>query len=276
MYVGILTAPFGDAPLEHVFKFASQNGFGGIELACGYGHPHFDLRQPNTDLLKSMIESYGVPLSAIACYCNNTDADPTRRAENNAAIKIAIDAASALGVEIVCTLAGLPPAGKSRTQTIEEDCLQVFPPLLDYAGGKGVKIALENWFATNIMALDHWQRLFEVVPHENFGLNYDPSHLLWQGIDYVTAVSLFAPRIFHTHAKDTEIVDERLRFVGNHGSGWWRYVIPGFGRVQWGEYIAALRKIGYNGTLSIEHEDGAVGREEGFLIGRNYLKQFIA
>jgi sugar phosphate isomerase/epimerase len=179
-------------------------------------------------------------------------------------------------VEVVCTLAGLPPAGKDKMKVIEEDCAQVFPPLLDYAASKGVKIALENWYATNIQHLGHWHRLFEVVPNANFGLNFDPSHLMWQDIDYIEAVDKFANRIFHTHAKDTEVKTHIKRIVGNQGGGWWRYVIPGLGQIRWGEYIAALRRNGFNGVLSIEHEDDAVDSEEGFLIGKKYLEQFIA
>jgi sugar phosphate isomerase/epimerase len=276
MHIGIMTAPFEREPLENVFEFAAKHGFKTLELACGYGHPHLNLEKPDTDALKRLMERYGVGLSAIAFYTNNTHPDPQERQRNNEGVRRAIDIARALGVGVVCTLAGHPVPGKSKIQTIEEDCAKVFPPLAEYAGEREVNIALENWFVTNIQALDHWQRLFEVVPHPNFGLNFDPSHLLWQQIDYINAVDLFSSRIFHTHAKDTEIRRQQLEYVGNQGSGWWRYVIPGLGAVRWGEYIGALRRVGYNGVLSIEHEDIAVGREEGFLMGKRYLEQFIA
>jgi sugar phosphate isomerase/epimerase len=117
--------------------------------------------------------------------------------------------------------------------------------------------------------------MFALVEADNFGLNFDPSHLLWQDIDYLHAVEVFGPRIFHTHAKDTEIMQRRRAWVGNQASGWWRYVIPGLGAVDWGAYIACLRRVGYNGVLSIEHEDSAVGREEGFMIAARYLRQFV-
>jgi len=100
------------------------------------------------------------------------------------------------------------------------------------------------------------------VPDDNFGLNFDPSHLVWQGIDYLQAVEVFAKRIFHTHAKDTEIVQHKLRWLGCLEGGWWRY------------YIARLRRNGYDGILSIEHEDSALGREEGFIKGLQHLRQF--
>jgi sugar phosphate isomerase/epimerase len=279
MYVGILTAPFADEPLEHVAAFAGEYGFGGMEVVAGPGSSHIDLTAFGPDdaaRIKNLMERRALLISSIAAYVDNTHPDPATRAANNDIVRKAIDAASLLGVDVVCTLAGHPVPGKTKMQTIEQDCVSAFGPLLDHAQSNGVKIALENWYATNIQHLGHWQRLFEVVPHANFGLNFDPSHLLWQDIDYIHAVEAFAPRIFHSHAKDTVINDTKRQWVGNqHDGGWWRYVIPGLGRVNWGTYISALRANGFNGVLSIEHEDGSVGREEGFLIGKKYLEQFF-
>lgn len=278
MHIGILTSPFGREPLEVVAAFAGEYRFAALEIIAGPGSQHidtaaFDARAAGT--IRDLMEKRSLTISAVAAYTNLTDADPVKRAANVQTVRNAIDAAALLEVDVVCTLAGLPPAGKDRYKVIEEDCAQIFPPLLEAAASKGIKIALENWYATNIQHLGHWERLFEVVPDTNFGLNFDPSHLLWQDIDYLEAVDRFADRIFHTHAKDTEIKENRRRWVGNQGSGWWRYVIPGFGRVRWGEYVAALRRNGYNGVLSIEHEDNAVGREEGFLIAKQYLEQLF-
>jgi sugar phosphate isomerase/epimerase len=279
MYVGILTGPFTDAPLEHVAAFAREYGFGGLEVATGPGSKHIDtdkFTSQEADAVRDLMERRALQISSLAAYTNLTDGDPDRRKKNIETVHNAIDIAEALGVDVVCTLAGLPPAGKDRYKTIEEDCAAVFPPLVEYAASKNIKIALENWTATNIQHLGHWERIFQVIPNDNFGLNFDPSHLLWQDIDYIDAVDRFAKRIFHTHAKDTEIKEARRRFVGNQGDGWWRYVIPGLGQVKWGEYIGALRRNGYNGVLSVEHEDGAVEREEGFLIAKKYLEQFIS
>jgi len=279
MYVGILTAPFGSEPLERVAAFAGEGGFGGLEIVAGPGSKHIDLTHfTKTDArrVKALLARRALTISSLAIYTNNTDADPKRRKANNDTVRKGIDAAVLLGTDVVCTLAGMPVPGKSKMKTIEEDGAEVFTPLVEYAAGKGVKIALENWYATNIQHMAHWQRLFEVVPHKNFGLNFDPSHLAWQEIDYLASVEKFADRIFHTHAKDTEVNQAKRQWVGNQdGGGWWRYVIPGLGIVRWGEYLAALRRNGYNGVLSIEHEDGAVGREEGFLAGKKYLEQYF-
>jgi sugar phosphate isomerase/epimerase len=275
MTVGILTSPFGDLDLDHVIRFASENHFDALEVDAGPGSRHIDpstFTEARAAEVRKRVADAGIVISSLASYNNLTAADPAERQANSDHIRKAIDAASWLGVGVVCTMAGFPVPGKDKMRTIEEECTQVYPPLLDYAKQHGVKLAMENWFATNIQHLGHWQRIFEVIPHDNFGLNFDPSHLVHQGIDYLAAVDRFSSRIFHSHAKDTEIDEHRLRWFGNQEGGWWRYVIPGYGVINWGVYIARLRRCGYNGVLSIEHEDGALGREEGFLKGLNYLK----
>jgi sugar phosphate isomerase/epimerase len=259
MYVGILTGPFSGEPLEVVAAFAGQYGFGGLELATGPGSKHIDTNnfdEKAADAVKTLMEKRNLQISGLAAYTNVTDGDPERRKKNIQTVHNAIDAASLLDIEV--------------------DCAQVFPPLIEYAAEKNIKLAMENWTATNIQNLAHWERIFEVLPQPNFGLNFDPSHLHWQDIDYIEAVDRFGKRIFHSHGKDTEIKTHRKRIVGNQGSGWWRYVIPGLGQIRWGEYISALRRNGYNGVISIEHEDDALEREEGFLIGKKYLEQFLA
>lgn len=276
MKVGMLTGPMGSQPLEYVIEFAGKNGIDCLEVASGPNAKHIDIyNMPDERAaeIKKLLKENNVEISSLAWYTNMTD--PGNRDMIMLDFCKFIDVASKLDVGIVCTLAGMPVAGKDKMQTIQEDCAKVFPPLLDYAASKGIKIALENWYATNIQGLAHFDKMFEVIPNENFGLNFDPSHLMWQGIDYVAAVDRFKDRIFHTHAKDTEVSDEKLAYLGNQAGGWWRYVIPGFGRVKWGEYIAALRRIGYTGVLSIEHEDGTFSPEEGFIKGKNYLRIYV-
>lgn len=275
MQVGILTAPFRQEPLEDIIAFAGQNGIDALEVASEPGSKQIDPSNFSGDRaaqIKKALESNNVVISSLAWYTNMTDTAKRDQTAKN--FRLLVDAAEKLDVQVVCTLAGMPVEGKNKLKTIEEDCSAVFPPLVEYAASKGIKIALENWFATCLQGLAQFDRMFQVVPNDNFGLNFDPSHLLWQGIDYIAAVERFAERIFHTHAKDTEVRDDKLAYLGNQESGWWRYVIPGLGRVRWGEYIAALRRNGYNGVLSIEHEDSAIGREEGFIKGKNYLKIF--
>jgi sugar phosphate isomerase/epimerase len=277
MEIGLLTAPLGDKSLEAVVEFAKGNGFQALEVVAGPGARHIDtagLTPARAKEIKRVVSEAGLHISSLAYYVNLLDPDKKTRADLTRGMKGVIEAAAALGVGVVCTLAGMPLPGKDRMKTIEEDFPVVFGPLAKYAAGKKVKIAFENWFATNIMNLAHWRRVFEVVPDANMGLNFDPSHLHWQGIDYLEAVDEFADRIFHSHAKDVEIKQHVLRQVGNQSGGWWRYVIPGYGEINWGVYIARLRKAGYNGVLSIEHEDSAFGVEEGFINGQRHLALF--
>ena len=277
MQVGMLTAPFSREPLSKAIQFAGEAGFDTLEITVTPGGPHFDPRQVSpraADELHAALRANRLEVSSLAYYANVTHADPAERETVLGNLRATIDAAATLGVGIVCTMAGHPTPGKTKMQMIEEEVPKALGSVVEYAGSKGIKIALENWFATNIQHLGHWDRIFEVIPATNFGLNFDPSHLYHQQIDYLEAVDRFAPRIFHTHAKDCEIKEHRLRYLGNQERGWWRYVIPGFGKINWGEYIARLRSVGFDGVLSIEHEDSALGREEGFRKGLLHLRQF--
>lgn len=277
MQIGLLTAPFGRDAFGTVLDFAAEAGFDALEVSAGPGSKHIDPAGLSRDGVRAILDrvnAKGLAISSLAYYANVVDADAGKRAAVLNHLRACVDGAKKLGVGVVCTMAGMPVPGKDKMQTIEEDVPGALGPVVAYAAEQGIQIALENWYATNIQNLEHWERIFEVLPAKNFGLNFDPSHLAWQGIDWLEAVDRFADRIFHTHAKDCEIRAHRLREVGVHGGGWWRYVIPGYGKVHWGEYIAALKRNGYDGVLSIEHEDSALGREEGFIKGLAHLKQF--
>jgi len=278
MYVGILTAPFSDKSLEEVVKWAADNGITALEAAAGPGSKHIDTEKVTAGgaaKVKALLKKHGVRLSSLAHYRSLLEADPDKRKEAGRVMKQVIDAAAALDCEVVCTMAGMPVPGKDKMKTIEEDFAQVWPAMGKYAKKQGVKIAFENWYATLLQGLECWDRVFSIASGDNVGLNFDPSHLFWMQVDHLAAVERFGKRIFHTHAKDTEVRANRLRHVGVLGGGWWRYCIPGYGGIHWGEYIARLKSVGYDGVLSIEHEDGLLGREEGFIKGRMHLEQFI-
>ena len=278
MDIGLLTSPFRKESLEDIIIWASGHGFEALEVNAAPGG-HIDPCQVEADkgdAVKQLLDVHkGVRISSLACYSNVLDPDPGKRAQTLERLKACVRAAKLLGVDVVCTLAGMPLPGKTKMQTIEQDGPAVFKEVCEYAGERGIKIALENWFQTNIQHLGHWRRLFEVVPLDNFGLNFDPSHLYWQGIDHIAAVHEFGPRIFHTHAKDCEIRRALRAVIGVLEFGWWRYVIPGFGEIHWGQYIGALRDAKYDGVLSIEHEDRAMAREFGFIKGREHLAQYV-
>jgi len=277
MDVGMLTAACGGWSLDQVVKFASQAGFGALEVAAGPGARHLDtakLTKAEGAKIRKKVEAAGLRISSLACYTNISATEPAHRQGAQAALESCLKAAPLVGTDIVCCMAGQPAGGMSREETIEKIAAPYYRKLCPKAAKAGLKLGMENWTATNIMNLAQWELIFRLVPDENFGLNFDPSHLFWQDIDHLEAVDRFAPRIFHTHAKDTEVRWHARRWLGNQSGGWWRYVIPGCGDINWGVYIERLRRVGYNNVLSIEHEDGALGVEEGFIKGLCHLKQF--
>ncbi|MFP3904247.1 MAG: sugar phosphate isomerase/epimerase family protein [Armatimonadota bacterium] len=274
MHVGILTQPFANEDIQTVVDFASEAGFASLEIACRQDSNHLDLDRDDPAEVSDIVRSAGLHISSIACYVDVTAGDEDERRSNRDHLKKALEATAAMDLDILCCIAGRPPEGTDRKDVIRKDAAPFFNELCRDAAADGIKIGLENWFGTNIRGLDEWDLIFELCPAENFGLNYDPSHLVWMGIDHLYAVEKFADRIFHTHAKDVEINQHVLQYKGNQNFDHWRYVIPGFGEIDWGVYTARLRDNGYDGVLSIEHEDRAFGREEGFEAGLKYLSQF--
>ncbi len=277
MHVGILTAPLRTQPLETLIPWAASHNIMALEIDVRPGS-HLDassVSEAQIENLKHLLDRHGMRISSLASYGRLTGASDEVMNNDRRALEDAIKLAARLGVKVVCTLAGMPVPGKSREKTILEDVPGAFQSVLDLAGEHGVKIALENWYATNIQHLEHWRLIFEVLPDAHFGLNFDPSHLDWQGIDVLAAVQEFRTRIFHVHAKDVAVTESKRLRVGYGGDGWWRYVLPGFGRIRWGEFITALRLNAYNDVLSIEHEDAAFTPEEGFALAARYLGGLI-
>jgi len=273
MQIGFLTSCMGKKSLEEVVQTASRLGFDALEVSVGHLPADRALSEPSK--IKDLFAENGLAISSLAAYGNLLDPDEAKRQAAIENFKKNIDAAVALGTPVVCTLAGMPLPGKSKEQTIAEDFKAVFTPIAQYAEDKGIKIAFENWFPTLLQHFDLWDAILDAVPSPAVGFNYDPSHLIWQGIDYLGGVDRYKDRIFHTHAKDTEIRAEVLARRGCLANGWWRYVIPGYGSVEWGKYVARLRRAGYDGVLSIEHEDGAFGPEAGLEKGISYLRLFV-
>jgi len=276
MKVGMLTAPFGKEPLEAVLDFAEDAAIPCLEIAAEPGSKHIDPAKfdaKKAAQLKTTLDERGLEISALAYYdVNITNSKMMVKVQEHA--KKTIDAAALLGVNTVCMLAGFPAVGLTKYETIANVLPKAFKPILAHARKKNVNVALENWFETCLQGIDTFECMFTAIPDDNFGLNYDPSHLYHQECDHLVPVSQFKDRIFHTHAKDV-LVDKAVRGrVGVYGKGWWRYVIPGFGNINWGEFVSHLRMNGYDGVLSIENEDSAQVREEGFLRGAVFLEQF--
>jgi sugar phosphate isomerase/epimerase len=303
MKLGLMTAALPDRSLEEVAAWASDNGFETLEI-CAWptgkaerryaGVTHVDVvdldKAKARDVL-DLLDRYQLGISSLAYYPNPLHPDPQHRQAVIDHLKQVITAAELLGVEIVGTF-----VGRDKNKTLEDNWgmfEQVWPPIVKFAADHGVKIAIENcpmifsndeWPGGNNLAYSPaiWRRMFEIIPDENFGLNLDPSHLVWLFIDYVRAVYEFKERIFHVHAKDLRIDYEGLYQNGvmSLGMGWQIPRIPGLGDVNWSAFISALYGAGYDYVVSVEHEDRAFeGSEElvkrGFLIARDALRPYI-
>ena len=302
MKLGFVTAAFPGMDLKQVAAFAAENGFGMLEIACWprgkadrrYGGiSHIDvanLDKAGAREITALLTDHGLEISSLAYYPNPLHPDPAHREEVIAHLKRVIDAAPLLGVEMVGTFVGADQS-KSAAQNLDEFD-HVWPPIVRYAKERGVKIVIENcpmlWDDTwpggsNVAyAPTIWKRMFEVIPNDNFGLNYDPSHLVWQMIDYVRPIHEFKDRIWHVHAKDMAIDRELLYQDGVLGCGfsWAIPRLPGLGEVKWDQVMAALYAIGYDHVISIEHEDRAFEKTEelvkrGFYLSRDVLAPYI-
>lgn len=274
MEIGFLTSVLpAEMPFKDIVAWAGKTGFSALEVKAGSsGHlKPADVLADKGAVVKRLLAEHKIRISSLAYY---SCFDHNNIAAYQAEVRDLIAMAEILGT-CVCALSGFPAPGKSKMDTIRNVVPTVFTPLAEEAQKRGVRIAFENWFATCLQHLDHFRALTEVLPQPNIGFNFDPSHLCWQEIDYLAAVEEFQDRIFHTHAKDTFISEARRARIGVLEGGWWQYVIPGFGVVRWGEYIHTLRKVGYNGVLSIEHEDGAFSPQEGLTLGLKYLSRFV-
>ncbi len=283
--------------------WASQNRFGMLEIACWptgrserryAGVTHIDvatLDKAGAQEINNMIERNGLQISSLGYYPNPLHPDPEQRAEVIEHLHKVIVAAELLHVPIVGTF-----VGRNKDATFEanlDQFAQIWPPIVKFAAEHGIKIAIENcpmifsndeWPGGNNLAINPqiWHKMWEIIPDQNFGLNLDPSHLVWQFIDYTRVVHDFKDRIFHVHAKDMRIDRDQLyqRGVMSAGMGWQIPRLPGLGEVNWAQFISALYEVGYDYVVSIEHEDRAFEATEdlvkrGFLISRDVLAPYL-
>ena len=304
MKLGLLTAPFPQLGLEEIARWARAEGFEAIEIACWpssggerrryAGTSHIDVERLDRETAASiggMLDRHGLEISALAYYPNPLDPDADARAAAHEHLRRVILAAEVLGVPTVGTFVGRDQRRSVADNLVEFE--KVWPDLVRFAGEHGVRIAIENcpmifsgdeWPGGKNLAYSPaiWRRMFEIIPVGNFGLNLDPSHLVWQFIDIPRAVREFGSRIFHVHAKDLEIDRDGLYEHGvmSAGVGWQVPRLPGLGEVPWSRFFAALYRARYDGVISIEHEDRAFeGTEElvkrGFLLARDVLRPYI-
>ncbi|MEH3140983.1 MAG: sugar phosphate isomerase/epimerase [Mycobacterium kyogaense] len=269
MRLGFYTDYSGD-----IAKFAQDTGFTSMELSA-WPQSSLNADEVTDERLKEIradLDNRGIEISALGYYPNYLAADEAEATEYKRYFRKVMQLAARMEVPAVCTFAGMTP-GLSV-----EDCMEPFTTLYTEftkeAEDLGIKIGIENCpmlhhknrTGENLaFSPEIWQAMFEAVPSPALGLEIDPSHLVFLGIDYLQAIYDFGDRIVHFHAKDIDI-DERKRgrlgFYGNafgpmqgFGNGWWRFRAPGWGVIDWRRVITALTDVGYTGNLDIEHED---------------------
>ena len=301
MKLGLLTAAFPRLSLERVASWAAGNGFSMLEVACWPGSggerrryagvSHVDVERFDPAKVKDVLERHGLEISSLAYYPNNLHPDPGERRAANTHLRKVIDAAAALGVATVGTF-----VGRDKTKNVPDNFREfrkVWPRMVAYAENKGVNVAIENcpmifsWDewpgGTNLASTPAvWDEMFTIVPSQRFGLNLDPSHLVWLQIDYERVVRDYASRLLHVHAKDMEIDRDGLYRHGtaSQGMGWQVPRLPGLGEVRWDRFIAQLYGVGYDGVVSVEHEDRAFEQTDelvkrGFLVARDVLSPYL-
>jgi sugar phosphate isomerase/epimerase len=237
------------------------------------------------------VSASGVSISALGYYPNPLTPDPEEAAVAVEHLRAVIRAAKTLGVPNVNTFIG-------RDWTVSLDAnwprfLEVWEPLIAYAEEHDVLIGIENcpmlftgdeWPGGKNLATSPaiWRRMFDAIPSPNFGLNYDPSHMVWQQMDYLAPMREFADRIHHAHAKDVRIDVEKLNAVGvlAHPLEYHTPKLPGLGAIDWGAFFLTLSDTGYAGHVAIEVEDcayeGSVEtRKASLRQSANYLRQFV-
>ena len=290
---------------EEMMDFASGHQFECVEVACWpqgkaerryAGVSHIDAERVLTDdAYAKHITDYskekGVQISSLAYYPNTMDGNPEKREAAVTHLKNLIRASSKLGVGMVTTF-----IGRDQTKTVEENLelvREIWPPIIKLAEEEHVRIGIENcpmlfgpdqWpGGQNLMTTPKiWRQVFEILDSKNLGINYDPSHFVWQQIDYIRPLYEFKDKIFHVHYKDIKVYRDRLDQCGimAYPLDFMSPKLPGLGDVDWGRYVSALTDIGYDGYSCIEVEDKAFeGSSEKILdslkLSKRYMEQFV-
>jgi sugar phosphate isomerase/epimerase len=257
MRIGFYTSTFNDRPVEEVLDFARDAGFDAIELDVG-GH----IQSPdNVGPVVAKARDRGLFVAAITFFGNQLDPDAAKRKELRTRTSELAVAAAGAEVPILVIFPGRDPTAT------DEDGYKSFAELVHnliaQTPASDLAFAIENWPGPKNDFLgttpDGWQQLFALIPEKRFGLEFDPSHLIRLGIDPFPALEGVKDRIKILHAKDTSIDTRRLQAVGYHGTGWWRYRLPGDGLLDWPRFLQQAKGFGFDGTISIEHEDSDYG-----------------
>ena len=303
MKLGFVSAILDGWNFEEMIDTAAEMGYECVEVACWpqgkaerryAGVSHIDVDNTSEEYIahiKGYCADKGVEISSLAFYPNTMDGDLEKRAAAIAHLKKVIKMSSLLGVNMVTTF-----VGRDQTKTVEENIeifKTVWPEIIKLAEDLGVKIAIENcpmlfgadqWpGGQNLFTTPKiWRQIFDIVKSDNFGINYDPSHFIWQQIDYIKPLYEFKDKIFHVHYKDIKLYPDRLNDVGvmAYPLEYMSPKLPGLGDVDWGKYVSALTDIGFDGYTCIEVEDKAFesSREkvlDSLRLSYRYMRQFV-
>lgn len=301
MKLGFVSAILPNQSLREVLQTAAEIGYDTVEVMCWpqgkaerryAGVCHIDVDgfdNHRADEVKALIEETGVQLSGLGYYPNPLSPDGEESQTAVEHLKKVMHAANLLGLKNVNTF-----IGRDWRKTIDENWprfVETFKPLVSLAEDLGLKLGIENcpmlfsdneWPGGKNLAICPavWQRMFEAIPSPNFGLNYDPSHLIWQFIDPVEPIYEFRDRIFHVHAKDARVDRDKLQRVGILNLDWHTPKLPGLGDVDWGKFFGALTDIQFNGSVCVEVEDRAFegsieDRRRSLVLSYRYLHTFV-
>ncbi len=302
--LGFVSAILGDRSVEEVIDFAAANGFRCVEIMCWpkgkaerryAGVTHIDvatLTAAKARAIRAYAADKGVDISGLGYYPNPLDPDPAQARVFVEHIKKVIRAAALLEIPVMNTF-----IGRDYTRNLDENFKlfrKTWPPLVKLAEDLGVKIGIENcpmlftndeWPGGKNMAISPavWDRMFDIIPSATLGLNYDPSHMIWQMMDPIQPIYDYKDRIHHLHLKDARVYPDRLARNGILSTPLTYHSpkLPGLGDVDWNRFFTAVTDIRYRGPLCIEVEDkafegSAQDIEKAILTARNYLRQFLA
>ncbi len=303
MKLGFVSAILDNRSLEEVIDTAASIGYECVEVACWpvekasrryAGVTHINIEELDEEKIRHIhdyCEQKGVAISALAYYPNVLTEDRAEQDRIRRHLIAMIEAAPKLQVDTITTF-----IGRAQHKTVEENLelmQEIWKPILQAAEEKKVKIAIENcpmlfddgqWpGGQNLMTTPAiWRKVFSLLPSDYLGLNYDPSHFIWQQMDYIAPLHEFKDKIFHVHYKDIKLYPDRLRDVGimSYPLQYMSPKLPGLGDVDWGKYVSALNEIGYDGYSCIEIEDKAFeGTPERVLdslkLSYRYMRQFV-
>lgn len=303
MKVGLLSAILGDYSFTEVIDFASSHDLSCVEVACwpaggverryaGVSHIDVsDLSDKKVMFINEYSKAKNVEISSLAFYPNIMDGDLNKRKLNVEHLMRVIRASQRLGVNMVTTF-----LGRDQDLSVEENLEivnEVWNPIIRLAEDLNVKIGIENcpmlfgrdqWpGGQNLMTTPAiWRKVFQRLDSKFLGINYDPSHFVWQMMDYVAPLQEFKDKIFHVHLKDIKLYHEKLNDVGvmAYPLDYMTPKLPGLGDIDWGKFISALNDIGYDGFACIEIEDRAFESgnkkiQDSIVVSKRYLDQFI-